>query len=76
MKTLFGFPVVVSDFMPSDQILILGDWSNYIRNATDDELNQLSQLIADEPEPLTIGKLMVLAKRCSLIVNIGPPKEE
>ena len=67
---LFGYPVVLRDFMPEDAVLVVGDWSAYIRNATDRELDELFSRAKDEDGNISLTRLMEEAKLLGLIVNI------
>ena len=66
---IFGYEVVVRDFMPKDSVIIFGDLSSYIRGATEDEISELRALLASDL-PITAEKLHNYAKMCGLIVNL------
>ena len=67
---IFCYEVVVKDFMPKGNVLILGDLSSYIRGATEDEISELRALLAGDL-PITAEKIEKYAKMCGLIVNLG-----
>jgi hypothetical protein len=72
VNTLFGFKVVERDFMPKDTVLILGDWSSYVGQASEEEKDELRKMLDVHNGIVTPDVIKEYAKRCGLIVNIRP----